>query len=99
MAFLMSPGPRQPVFRAPAVVVLLIGLLAALHVARTLLPPAQSLAWVERFAFIPAHYGADFLSQPGTNLFQLGLPFLSYMALHGDYAHLAINCLWLFAFG
>ena len=30
---------------------------------------------------------------------QLVLPFFSYMALHNDYTHLTINCLWLLAFG
>ena len=99
MAFLVPHAPRQPVFRAPAVVLLLIGLLVALHVARTLLPPGQSLVWVDRFAFIPAHYGSLFRSQHGIGLLSLGLPFLSYMAIHNDYTHLAINCLWLFAFG
>ena len=27
------------------------------------------------------------------------MPFVSYMALHNDFTHLAINCLWLLAFG
>ena len=62
----------------------------------------QSLAWINQFAFIPARYSPAFLSQHGIDpgsLFQRGLPFLSYMALHNDYTHLAINCLWLLAFG
>ncbi len=99
MAFLAPQAPRQPIFRAPLVVVLLIALLVAAHVARTLLPPEQSLALIDRFAFIPARYSTVFLSQHGIGLFQLGLPFLTYMAIHNDYTHLAINCLWLFAFG
>lgn len=80
---------------------LLIGAVVAAHVARSLLPPEQSLAWISRFSFIPAHYSPAFLSQHGMQpgLFQSGLPFLSYMALHNDYTHLAINTLWLFAFG
>ena len=102
MAFLTPHAPRQPIFRAPAVVLLLIGGLVAAHVARTLVSPALSLDWINRFAFIPARYSADFLSQHGPDpgsLFERGLPFLSYMAIHNDYTHLAINCLWLLAFG
>ena len=102
MAFLTPSAPRQPFFRAPAVVLLLIGALVAAHAARSLISPAQSLDWINRFAFIPARYSADFLSQHGPDpgsLFERGLPFLSYMAIHNDYTHLAINCLWLLAFG
>lgn len=99
MAFLAPHAPRQPIFRAPRVIVLLIAFLVLAHVARTLLPPQQSLEWLTRFAFIPARYGAAALSQHGAGLIGLGVPFLSYMALHGDYTHLAVNCLWLLAFG
>ena len=96
MAFLSPHAPHQPIFRAPAVVLLLIAALVAAHAARTLLP---DVAWVQ-FAFVPALYGAAYLSQGGiAGLVQLGLPFFSYMALHGSYTHVAINCLWLLAFG
>ena len=102
MAFLTPHAPRQPIFRAPAVVPLLIGALVAAHAARSLIPAAQSLEWINHFAFIPARYSASFLSQHGMDsgsLFDRGLPFVSYMALHNDYTHVAINCLWLLAFG
>jgi membrane associated rhomboid family serine protease len=102
MAFLTPHAPRQPIFRAPLVVLLLIAGLVAAHVARTLVTPAQSLEWISRFAFIPARYSAVFLSQHGIDpgsLFERAVPFVSYMALHNDYTHLAINCLWLLAFG
>jgi membrane associated rhomboid family serine protease len=79
---------------------LLISVLVAAHVARTLMPPELSLAWINRFAFIPARYGPGFLSHASlSDLLAGGLPFLTYMALHNDYIHLTINCLWLFAFG
>jgi membrane associated rhomboid family serine protease len=102
MAFLSPHAPHQPIFRAPAVVIVLIAALVAAHVARTLISPEQSLAWINRFAFIPARYSPDFLSQHGIDagtLFERMLPFVSYMALHGSYTHLAINCLFLLAFG
>jgi membrane associated rhomboid family serine protease len=35
---------------------------------------------------------------PGS-LFDRAVPFITYMFLHADWVHLAINCLWLLAFG
>jgi len=108
MSFLQSPQPsnpwtRQPIFRIPAVVVGLILFLALAHVARIALPDALSDHVINRFAFIPARYSHAFLAahswiNPG-NIFDRAVPFVSYMALHNDFTHLAINSLWLLAFG
>jgi membrane associated rhomboid family serine protease len=102
MAFLLPHAARQPIFRAPMVVLLLIAVLVLAHVARTLVTPELSLAWINQFAFIPARYSPAFLSRhgvdPGTWLEQ-AVPFVSYMGLHDDYTHVAINSLWLLAFG
>lgn len=106
MAFLQpqssDPWIRQPVFRAPAVVVSLIAILIAAHGARVLMPPGLSAELVNQFAFIPARYSHAFLAthnvDPGGWLAR-GVPFVSYMALHNDFTHLAINSLWLLAFG
>lgn len=101
MAFLQSAPPRQPIFRAPAVVLWLIGLLAALHLAR-IARPAQADALVYDYGLYPLRYSRAFLeshmANPGT-LWERIVPFLSYMGLHGSWAHLIINCLWLLAFG
>ncbi|MBA2588753.1 MAG: rhomboid family intramembrane serine protease [Alphaproteobacteria bacterium] len=102
MAFLQSQSPRQPIFRAPQVVLWLIGGLAAAHGARTLLSPARSADMVYEYALVPARYSRAFLeshmADPGTVL-ERAVPFVSYMALHNDWTHLLINCLWLLAFG
>lgn len=102
MAFLQSQPPRQPVFRAPAVVIWLIGALAALHAARVLQPPERADALVYQFGLYPVRYSRAFLeshmANPGT-VWERAVPFVSYMGLHGDWTHLAINCLWLLAFG
>jgi len=106
MAFLQSQSPRQPIFRAPQVVLWLIGALAAAHGARTLLSPARSEDMIYQYALVPARYSRAFLeshrdldmSWPGTVL-ERAIPFVSYMALHNDWTHLVINCLWLLAFG
>lgn len=102
MAFLQSDPPRQPVFQAPAVVLWLIGVLAAAHGARSLLSTARSQDIVYEYGLVPARYSHAFLERhmadPGT-LWERGIPFVSYMALHSDITHLVINCLFLFAFG
>ncbi|HUO01869.1 MAG TPA: rhomboid family intramembrane serine protease [Rhizomicrobium sp.] len=106
MSFLQSqpsnPWTRQPIFRIPGVVAGLILVLAAAHTARWMLPEALSDRIINRFAFIPARYSHAFLAahniDPGS-IFDRAIPFVSYMALHNDFTHLAINSLWLLAFG
>ena len=93
MAFLQSGPARQPALRAPAVVLWLIALLAAAHAVRTALSPAASADLIITYAFIPARYALS------GSFWDQAIPFVSYMALHGDWAHVVINCLWLLAFG
>jgi membrane associated rhomboid family serine protease len=103
MAFLQPHAPRQPIFNIPGVIVWLIAALAAAHAVRaSLLTPEQSEAWIEQYAFIPARYSPAFLAaahiDPGAWWSQ-ALPFVTYMGLHNDYGHLAINSAGLLAFG
>lgn len=102
MAFLQAHPPRQPIFRAPAVVIWLIGALAALHAARVLQPQDRADTLVYQFGFYPVRYSRAFLeshmANPGT-IWERAVPFVSYMGLHGNWTHLAINSLWLLAFG
>ena len=82
----------------PGAVLAMIGLMAAVHVARSTLGIYQDrevLAW---FAFIPARYVDTFIALPG------GLPaqlwtFVTYGLLHGSWMHLITNSVWLVAFG
>ena len=102
MAFLQSQPPRQPFFRAPPVVIWLIGGLTLAHAARVLASDARSRDIVYEYALIPARYSRAFLeshmADPGT-WWERAVPFISYMGLHNDWTHLVINCLWLLAFG
>ena len=102
MAFLHSDPARQPAFSAPPAVLGLIGALVAAHGGRMLLSEARSLDIINAYAFIPARYSRAFLADhnidPGSWL-DRAVPFLGYIALHNDWTHLAINCLWLLAFG
>jgi membrane associated rhomboid family serine protease len=97
MAHLMPHAPRQPVLHVPLAVMLLIAFLVIAHVARSLLPPDQSIALLSRYALVPARLSAAFPS--GGGVAGTIVPFVTYMALHNDYTHLLVNCLWLLAFG
>lgn len=102
MAFLQSDPPRQPIFQAPAIVLWLIGALAAAHGARNFVGAPHAQYLVYEYGLVPACYSREFfancLAGIGTTWERI-VPFISYMALHSDITHLVINCLWLLAFG
>ena len=85
-----------PVFNAPSVVLAAIAVLAALHFGRDLLSPEDDQWVILVGAFIPSRYSGDVL--PGGSIAKV-TSFVTHMGLHGDYAHLAVNCGWLLAFG
>ena len=97
MAFLQSGQGREPFLRAPPVVLALIAAIVAAHAGRMLATTAVSERIIGEYAFIPLRYSAHAL-EPGGWL-DRAIPFVSYMFIHADLTHLAINCLWLLAFG
>jgi membrane associated rhomboid family serine protease len=101
MAFLQSQPPRQPIFRAPSIVLWLIAALAALHGLRIALPDARAQEIAFDYGLVPARYSRAFLESrmldPGT-VWERAVPFVSYMGVHNDWTHLVINCLFLLAF-
>jgi membrane associated rhomboid family serine protease len=89
------PPPRQPVFNLPAVVTTLILACVAIHLLRAyVLSPDRDLELIVRFAFIPLRYSGDYV----IDVYAWVSP-LSYAFLHGDMVHLAVNMIWLAAFG
>ena len=103
MAFFLETKPaRQPFLRAPASVIGLIGVLIAAHLARVLAPAALSEQIVERYALNPARYSSSLLHSHGADgvtLLDRVLPFFGHMFLHANLTHIAVNCVWLLAFG
>ena len=91
--------PRhEPMFKAPAVVLVLIALLVAAHLARVWLlsaPAAEEV--ITNYGFVPLRYAPGVL-EPGSFI-ERAIPFVSHMFLHADAMHLTVNCLWLLAFG
>lgn len=90
---------REPILNMPRVVSALLAALVLVHVILQVLPEDLELWTVLTFAFIPARYdpGATF-DLPGGMGAALWSP-LTYAFLHGGLAHLAVNGLWLTAFG
>jgi membrane associated rhomboid family serine protease len=103
MAFLKEPErAREPVLRAPASVIVLIGVILAAHVARVFSPDWFGNEMLDRGALIPALYSNAWVAaHPGidASLVARAIPFLGYIFLHANATHVIFNCLWLLAFG
>jgi len=101
MAFFQDhPRSRQPFLNAPPTVLWLIGTLLVSHLIRIMLPGSGPDDMIQNYALIPARYAEAFAQGlPTGGILGLAVPFVSYMFLHGDFAHVGINSLWLLVFG
>lgn len=89
------PPPREPVFNLPAVVVAFVAVCVGIHLVRMwLLSPQQDFGVILRFAFFPARYSGGY----ALDVYAFLAP-VTYSLLHGGLAHLAVNMIWLAAFG
>jgi membrane associated rhomboid family serine protease len=88
-------------FNVPLPVLVVVGVLLAVHAIRTwFLSEQQDLYVLVLFAFIPARYEMAALRDAlwggqGAEIWS----FLSYAFLHGGWAHVVLNVVWLVAFG
>jgi membrane associated rhomboid family serine protease len=93
-----GPTPHEPVLNVPGVIVAFVLLLTAIHAARVFLMGREEQLWtLVLFSFIPARYGVD-SGEYLVPLAHIWTP-VTYSLLHGDWTHLAMNCLWLVPFG
>jgi membrane associated rhomboid family serine protease len=94
MAFFQDTRPiREPFLNAPPTVLWLIAAVVGAHLARIWGPwPDEA---VYHLAFIPARYAEGMMD----SWLSAAAAFVSYIFLHANFTHLAINCLWLLAFG
>lgn len=102
MAFLRETGRPQPFLRAPAVVLWLILALIATHVVRVFAFSRDADTIFVTYGFVPARYSHAYLEAHGLNpgsILERALPFVTYMFLHGSFMHVAVNSVWLLAFG
>lgn len=87
--------PREPLFNIPAVVVCLIAAIALVHLARVQILNADQDFWlIVHAAFVPDFYSGRYT----VDAWSVIAPF-TYTLLHGDVIHLAVNVVWLSAFG
>ena len=88
-------APYEPVFNLPPVVLCLIGVCVLVHVVDTyFLTENQYFFLLANAAFIPIRYSGQF--DLDVTAFTSSF---TYAFLHGSIAHLAINMIWLAAFG
>lgn len=86
---------REPVFNLPGVVMALALACIAVHLYRTwLLTSQQDFDLILRYAFFPLRYSGGY----ALDVYAFLAP-LTYAFLHGGVAHLAVNTIWLAAFG
>lgn len=89
------PAAREPVFNLPGVVIALAAACIVIHLYRIwLLTPQQDFDLILRYAFFPLRYSGGY----ALDLYAFLSPF-TYAFLHGGVGHLAINTIWLAAFG
>lgn len=87
--------PREPIFNLPGIVAAAIALCVGIHLVRLYALSADSdLVLLLYAAFIPIRYSGHF----ALDLAAFTSPF-TYSVLHGSLAHLAVNMIWLAAFG
>jgi membrane associated rhomboid family serine protease len=92
---LLEKRAREPVFNMPPVMIAIIGLCVVVHLVRVyVLTPDQDFALLLRAAFIPIRYSGQF----ALDFYAFSSPF-TYTFLHGGIAHIAVNMVWLAAFG
>ena len=93
----------QPAFNAPMPVLLVIAVIVLVHLVRTtLLSPREDIGLLTLFAVIPALYDAVWQGVPLSRLPADGLglvlaPF-GHFFLHANWAHVAMNALWMLVF-
>ena len=93
---------REPIFNVPTAVVATLAVLLVVHVVREWVLTSQQddqlLVW---FAFIPSRYDALITSKVDlpSGLAVDVWTFFTYALIHGSWAHIGFNSLWLVIFG
>ena len=88
---------REPFFRAPKVVLILIAVLVFVHLVIQIAGENWQIWSLYAFSFIPARISGDvpFPAIWGSQIWS----FLTYAFLHASWMHLFFNSLWLLVFG
>jgi membrane associated rhomboid family serine protease len=94
--------PRERLLNVPSVVVLTIAAMVLVHIVRTwILSIEDDDVFLRLFAFSPQRYepqaqwAVPWLGGEPAQVWT----FFTYSLIHGDWTHLALNTVWLLAFG
>jgi membrane associated rhomboid family serine protease len=88
---------NEPILRSPRVVVAFIIVFALVHLGSQFLSVPQYDYLIENYALIPSQVAAWGQASFGQTL-HLGLQFVTYAFLHGDFTHLIFNSVWFLIF-
>jgi membrane associated rhomboid family serine protease len=89
------PRPAPPAINVPAVVLAVLAVLVAIHLALWLLGEDWRVWSLYVFSLIPSRLGGEPVAFPeGAQYWS----FLTYALLHGDALHLGSNAIWLLIF-
>lgn len=92
-----SDESNEPILRSPPVVVVLLIMFFAIHVASQFLSDAQFNYLIENYALIPRQIAA-FGSASFGQMLHLCAQLVTYAFLHGDFTHLIFNSVWFLIF-
>ena len=93
-----EPAAREPVFNMPGTIVVLIGILVAIHAGQAFLfDDTSRYNFILWFAFIPARL--SFASEFAGGYWPLLWTPVTHAFLHANWMHLIINVAWLAIFG
>ncbi|EJN04852.1 rhomboid family intramembrane serine protease [Phyllobacterium sp. YR531] len=86
----------EPIFNIPGIILVAIGICIAVFVYETyVLTGVQAVEFLWNYAFIPARFSQSGAEMPALAWFTS----ISYSFMHGSVAHIALNMIWLAAFG
>jgi membrane associated rhomboid family serine protease len=87
---------REPILRSPAIVNGFIAVFVLVHLATQLVGTPWYEWIIGNFSLIPLRLLGNYETVPGEVWPELSL--VTYAFLHGDWVHLAFNCMWFLIF-
>lgn len=97
---MIEDNTPQRAFNIPFVLVVMLAVLVAVHLARLAIDYDLNVWVIYAFGFVPGRYAGRALELPFPfGFFGDVFVFVSYALLHAGWVHLLSNSLWLVAFG
>ena len=94
-----SEESREPILRAPPIVIAFIALWTLIHIGSQFLSEQQYAWLIMNFALVPRlAIEFDWTNAGLLDCLRALVPFVSYAFLHGDFMHLLFNSVWFLIF-